>query len=267
MPEIVTPPPPPRILPECDVPPPAAGELKMRLPFGLNIQAIQDSFLRHMDADDAIMKFIAQIQPALSPFMSVLVLAALAKAFYDFSKAAKEAVTSLSPDPIIEAIEKIVVLLPKLLEFIPPLNYIPPVIDLVVLVLTLLDAAISALITVLETEILKNAFEEALRKNQLLGEFQECLDAGIELQKRGFAGSMVATAPIMCILAQLLDLLDFEPIKKYIQPLRDIVAALNGVTADDVNPDLADFLIEVQDFLREIRQALEPFIGPVKNAC
>jgi hypothetical protein len=267
MPEIITKAPPPPLLPSCESYPPPASELKMRLPFGLNIQAIRRSFVQYADADDMISQFLAQIQPALSPFMSVLVLAALAKAFYDFSKSVKEAVSSLSPDPIIEAIEKIVVLLPKLLEFIPPLNYIPPIIDITVLVLDLLDVAITSLLRVLETEILKQAFIQAAETNETLEYFTECIDALVDAQKDGFASSIVAAAPIFCILAQLLDLIDIEELREFIEPLREIVGLLSGVTADNVNPLLADVLRDVQDLLREIRAALEPFIGSVKNAC
>jgi len=267
MPEIVTKAPVPPVLPECASYPPAASELKLRLPFGLNIKAMRKSFVQHADADDAINQFLAQIQPALSPFMSVLVLAALAKAFYDFSKSVKEAITSLSPDPVIEAIEKIVVLLPKLLEFIPPLNYIPPIIDITVLVLDLMDVTITSLLRVLETEILKAAFLQAANTNETLAYFSGCIDALEDAQKEGFASSIVAAAPIMCLLSQLIDLIDIKELKEFVEPLRDAVRALSGVTASSVNPQLADILRDVQDLLRELRAALEPFVGPVKNVC
>lgn len=103
---------------------------------------LQTSRFSLYDAPDpsfSIMRMQDAAALALAPFRRFVdILDALmsVKAVLD---AIPDAITSLNPQPIIDAIENVVKKLAKLATFIPPLSYLPPLLDLAAFVVSTID--------------------------------------------------------------------------------------------------------------------------------
>ena len=261
MPEIATTLLPKPTLPDCVGIPQQAEKLSLRLPFGLRLDSIRQSLTSFQPTDELLMSFMGQIQPALTPIKMVLTLAKIAKAMADCVEAVKDAVSSLSPGPIIECIENLVTILPKLLEFVPPLSYIPTLVDLVLTIISILDAFIGAVDAAIAASLRVADFSGAVEANPILQAYEACVEREAEATSEGIAFAVEAFSPLFGILAEFLDIVGIGPVKKYVEPMQQTAEAFASLDASDVGAPLQERLRDTQAILREIGSVLRPFGG------
>lgn len=247
--------------PDCDNTPSPPPKICVRLPFGLEICSGRATAFLFEGRDRQLLSFLGVLQPVLTPLMMLLVIASLVKALVDCIKAIPEAIASLSPSPIINCIEKLTKIFPKLLSFIPPLTYIATLIDIIRAIILLIDTFIESIELTLEAAQRALLFETDIEVLPELGVYKDCVDNEIATQYDQIAAMLNASGPIFTILGQFLDLLDIPPLKPFIGPLQEATAFMAGVTSTDISSDLISDLNDVQRLLKDIDAALAPFGG------
>ena len=257
MPEIGTKLPGGITVPACESYPAQAPDVKIRLPFGITLANVRASMDAHVSTSDMLMGFVGQIQPSLSPFMNVLVLADAAKTLFDCINAIKKAVSRLSVGPIIECLRDLAKVLPQLVQLVPPISYVGPVIDITLTAALLMDALIEQLLTaVVVTAEISGDFSVDLGLNPALETFGICIGEDSQLQLDALAQATRTISPLFNITGTLLGLIDLPGISKFVQPIKDVTALLGDLQATDITADLEPDLRDVQALLRELVRVL-----------
>ena len=138
MPELAQPFDEPLPFPFCVCVPKPPEEFCVDFPFGVKICSNRSTVFRFEGLDGMAMKFLGNLQSLLAPIMPILVLASIVKALIDCVKSIPDAISSLSPTPIVECLERLAELFPQLFEFIPPFSYLTFVNNILLFLISLL---------------------------------------------------------------------------------------------------------------------------------
>jgi hypothetical protein len=247
-------------LPACIGFPKQAGELKLRLPFGITLASIRDSTLWFQSAGQLVSRFIGQLQPVLAPLMSILIIVDAIKKIAGFLQAFVDA---LGPPPdvalILEALEAVLEAVIKLAVLVPPFNYIPPIVDLAIAITLLLEAIIGSVDQVILATQRQLDFEASVDLNPLLGEYSDCVLSSVTAQTDGVAFVARTSASLFFVLGSFLDLIgDVPGVKDLVKPVKDVVDIMANLQSEDITPDLVPVLKDVQNVLTQVRVTLEP---------
>lgn len=237
--------------PVCVCVPRPPTEFCVEFPFGIKICSNRGTVARFEGLDGMMLKFVGNLQPLLAPLMPILVLISIVKALIDCIQAIPDAISTLSPGPIYDCLERLAALFPQLFQMIPPFSYLEFVNNLILFMITLLDVFIDALNQMLsiniQTELNLLPDDDRLRC---------CLDANIRAFFDQISAALRMSGPFFHVLAQLLGILEVPGTKKFIKPLRLQVEKLDGITAEDVSPELVGTLRSIQGILRDISNAI-----------
>lgn len=246
---------------ECDHTPTPPPEYCVNLPFGIKLCTGRASAFFFEGREKQLLSFVGLLQPMLTPLLLILILASLVKALIDCVNSVVDAVSSLSPQPIIECLEKLAKILPTLMHFIPPLNYIRTLVDIVRIIIALLDTLIESIELTIQNALSLVQFDLKVELLPELGQYRFCLDSEIDTQYQQIAAALRTIGPLFGILGTFLDLLSIGPLKKFVKPMKDIVDVLADVEAGDINSGFLETLRDMQRVLSDLEKALAPFGG------
>lgn len=235
-------------IPICECIPATPEEICIDFPIAGKICSGRTSMAKYEGLGEMTIQFLGTLQPMLAPLMPILVLLSLVLALIDCIKSIPKAITQLSPDPVIECIERLSELLPQLLQFIPPLNYVQLVANIIFFMITLIEAFIELLEDLSDLNL--NLELDLLPDND---QYRCCLEANIQSKLDQLSASMRMSGPLFKIIAEILRLLTIPGTEKYVQPLIDAAEFLGGtaLTLD------TDELSGVISLLRDLQKALE----------
>ncbi len=252
MPEIPTPFEIPPEIPVCVCVPKPPTEICLTLPFGIQICSGRATLLKYEGFDGLLMSFLGNLQPYLAPLIPILIIISMIKALIDCVNSIVDAISQLSPGPVLECLERIAELFPQLLQFIPPFNYIELINNVILFLISLLEAVIDALGELLSLDI---DFEISLLPDD--DRLRCCLNENIRNQLEQLAAALRISGPIFAVLAQILAVLEIPGLKPFIKPLREAAEALAKIQAEGLDLGLVDSLRDLQGVLREISKVLE----------
>lgn len=113
--------------------------LSLEVPqFGV-LESVRQSFYDLPDPSTYLMQFFGSTQLALAPLRRFLDMLEILLAIQECINSVVDAVATLSPKPIIDSLAGLVKALGRITTLFPPLSYIPPMIDLTRLVITVID--------------------------------------------------------------------------------------------------------------------------------
>jgi hypothetical protein len=246
---------------DCEATPSPPPELCIRLPFGLEFCSGKASAFGFEGMDRQLLSLVGILQPIMSPMMMILTLASVVKALIDCVKAIPESIASFSPGPIIDCLEKLAKVFPLLTKFIPPLTFIPMIVDIVRAVVLLVDTIIASI------ELTYRQIARGLQFNldveviPNLSQYQDCIDDEINATLDKLAAMLNTSGPLFAIIATFLDLLGLAGLGKFVEPLQDIANTLSGATRDNINAEFIEDLRDIREILQSIESALSPFGG------
>jgi hypothetical protein len=251
---------------ECTFTPGPPPAYCLRLPFGIEICTGRAKALDFEGLEDQLLRFVGMLQPLLTPLMLILILASLVKLLIDCVKSVADAVSSLSPKPIYDCLDKIARMLPVLMHLIPPLNYIRTIIDVVRIVVALMDALIESIILTIEKATRVLQFQTDVDILPDLGRYRNCIDLEIDAQYQQLAAALRTSGPLFKVLAQFLELLELPGLDTFITPLREAAETLAGIQADQMGSDseVGALLVDLRNIrvvLGDLERALAPFGG------
>jgi len=110
------------------------------------LRAARQSLYDLPDASYFLMRMQEAAQLALAPFRRFVDLFETILAVQDCFYAVIDAVTQLSPQPIVDAIGSLVKAIARLTTYIPPLCYLPTLLDIARYVISIIDEIISLLV-------------------------------------------------------------------------------------------------------------------------
>lgn len=209
------------VIPLCICVPPPVPPIEMSLPFGISVSATQSVGLPAPVAN--LVGFINQLNPLMAPLFPVLRIIDLAMALVGSVKAVPDAIASLSPGPIIEALEKLAAVIPPVLALVPPFSYLKMVQDLLYFCIQLLFSIKYSLEELLSLD--PASMLAAVGGNV---SYQCCVNQNIETQMKLFLESNKGITAVFKILAALLEVLKFPGIEKYIDIIVKIPELLAG---------------------------------------
>ena len=258
MPEIVTPLAAVPLAPDCVCVPPPPTKLCIDFPVVGEICTNRTTF-NYQSLSGLLLQFTGSLQPLLAPLMPILVLVSLAIALVDCVKAVPKAVSRLSPGPVLDCIDELLKILPKLLAFIPPLNYIALIRTIVFFLITLLQSIIDALDNILDINI-----DDALA-GLPNDQYRCCLNANVDAHINQVLASIEPVAPIFSLVAEVLKILAIPGTEKFIGPIIDAASLLSGATNVEVSEDLINALQAMQNALNAIHTVLGGTLGAVQT--
>lgn len=250
MPEIATPIEIPPEFPLCVCVPLPQEEICLELPFGVEI--CSNTKFKHLSLGDMLLELNGNLQPFMAALMPLLILISLVKALIDCMNSVADAVSQLSPDPIFDCLDRLAELLPQLLQFVPPFNYIALINNIILFLITLLEAIIDLMEELLSLNI---DLEISLLPDD--DKMRCCLDANLRARLEQLAAIMRATGPIFTLLCQVLTILEIPPTRPLIKPLKDAIGIFEDFTSADLTEDAVASLRSLQDLLRDISNALQ----------
>jgi len=246
---------------ECRATPSPPPELCIRLPFGLEFCSGKASAFGFEGMDRQLLSLVGILQPIMSPMMMILTLASIVKALIDCVKAIPESIASFSPTPIIDCLEKLAKFFPLLTNFIPPLTFIPFIVDVVRAVILLIDTIIVS-IELTYNQIARGLdFHLDVKVIPNLEKYQDCIDDEINATIDKLAAMLNMSAPLFTIIAQFLELLALAGLDDFVKPLQDVADTFQSITRGDINAEFVEHLREVSRTLRALESALAPFGG------
>lgn len=246
-------------IPVCVCVPPPAEEVCIDFPVIGRVCSSRASF-QFEGLDGLLMRFTGNLQPLLAPLMPILVLISIVIALIDCVKAIPKAISRLSPEPILDCIKRLVELFPQLASYIPPLNYLVLTQNVILFMITLLQALIDSLEALFNIDI--DLELDLLPDND---NYRCCLDANIRAQLDQIAAALRMSGPLFQVVAELLKLLAFPGTEKYIQPLIDGAEFLAGVDSVDLDPGVIDILKDMQKALEAVHTVLGGIISGIQT--
>jgi hypothetical protein len=259
MPEIATAPLPPLELPSCNSVPPPPPQLELDVPFAGKLKSIPNSIRNFQSSDDVLMQFMGQVQTVLAPFMGILALARALQVLFSCMEAIKEAVSKLSPKPIVDCLKEIAKVIPLVFQFIPPLNYVPPYIDIALLSATSIIELITTIQESIQAALDLAEFEENKAQIPQLSNFEGCVNANEESRKEQIAGAVNGLGPFLDVFVRGLEAIQDQlpPVEPFVDKIKEPVESLRGTGAADVGEDLIEILDLLKDILIELRDVLD----------
>jgi hypothetical protein len=237
--------------PVCVCVPRPPTEFCIDFPFGVKICSNRGTIFRFEGLDGMMLKFVGNLQPLLAPLMPILVVISIVKALIDCIQAIPDAISTLSPDPIYDCLERLAELFPQLFQMIPPFSYLEFINNLILFMISLLEAFIDAINKMLainiQTELDLLPDDDRLRC---------CLDENIRAFFDQIAAALRMSGTVFGILAQLLGILEIPGTKKFIKPLRLKIQALDGLTAEGIDVGTITLLQDIQNILRDISNVI-----------
>lgn len=256
MAEIPTPFAPTPEFPLCVCVPAPPEEICFNFPFGIRICSTRNTILQYQGLGGLLMSGLGNLQPLMAILMPILILISLIKALVDCMFSISDAISQLSPSPLIDCLERLAELFPQLFQMVPPFNYIAFINNVILFLITVLEAFIDAIEDLLRLNI--NARLDLLPDDPRL---RCCLDANFVALFDQLAAGMRMSGPVFLVLAQILSILEVPGLKPYIKPIREAALAMNNITQENINSGLVEDMRALQGHLRKISDILESVGG------
>lgn len=257
MPEIVT-----ELLPvpeiaECVCVPQPNEKVCIEFPLVGEICSTRSTF-DYQPFAGVLLPFIGNLQPLLAPLLPLLTIISLVTALVDCIKSVPKAISQLSPGPVLDCIDNLLAILPKLTQFIPPFNYIALMRSIIFFMITLLQAIIDQLNTVLSINVDVDLFPNE--------DFLCCLDSNVRARTEQFLAAVQPTGPLFQIVAEVLRTLSIPGTEDYIDPIIEGAELLSGASAANVDPGFIAILQTLQTSLEAIHTVLGGVLAEVQIA-
>lgn len=154
---------------------------------------------------------------ALAPLRRFMELLEAVVAIQNAVTAVIDAITQLSPQPIIDALQGVVEAIARLLTFIPPLSYLPLMLDLINFALTMLDSIIDLLVFI---DFRLGTFQETATAAQALGDLELAGIVDCAAQEMGIL--LQQSLPLISVIFQVPKLL-LTPLSRFLPPLKKLL--------------------------------------------
>lgn len=248
-------------VPLCVAVPISPPTVHVRFPFDIKLSSVRSSINRIPGADELLLAQLGHLNALIAPFTPILVLAGLLLALVNCAKAIPDAITSLSPTPILNCLEELAKKLPLLMAFLPGIPYVILVRDilgilrrfLVELVLTLetIQAALARQLAGLD-------IAEALGDATLVAEIR-CAAEDSRQQMVNLVAAFGVLNTVLCALAIPLAILEaFLPgeAKQQVKNLRCSIKDLIAIPPPAAIDSAREMLLALQAQVTLMQESL-----------
>lgn len=244
--------------------------------FGV-LQAARQSLYDLPDASYFIMRMQEASSLALAPLRRFIEMLEIVFALKNCSTAVIDAISQFSVQPILDCIPNLVKALAKLVSFIPPLSYIPTLLDLATYVIQCIDEFFNLLIY-LDSRISdqKALLNTAIDLGDLeLANYADCAASDLIAQMSNATDLLIFVSGILQLLLEPVVQAIGEPVLRALlgqlvakatnlpQLLNDLQTSLSPETSFDI-PGLGDLIEEViglRNIVVQLYNAVAPLIG------
>ena len=119
--------------------------LRIRLPGLGALQALREALDKLPSPSQAVGQFMSMIDSALQPLRQIISVMEMLLAIINCLEAVYDAVSELSPDPIVDCINNLSTIISRLAEYIPPVPYMRAIADICLVMIRYCDEILRTL--------------------------------------------------------------------------------------------------------------------------
>lgn len=240
-----------------------------------SLQAARQSLYDLPDLSNYIMRLQDVAALALAPLRRFLEMIEVFVAVKECITAIPDALMPPSPTPIYNCLKALAKVFVQLLQYIPPFNYIPTIIDLCDYMIITVDEVVG-LFTLLDDKInqQKAILAEALELGDLeLIDITDCVSGETNALVINSMDILKYFTPLLSvILSPIARLMPVPILREKLKELADIPQTLNDIQETieaTEGPPVLDSLVETMFVLRNmmivVANVLSPFVGQAAN--
>jgi hypothetical protein len=206
---------------------------------------------------------------ALAPLRRFLEMIEVLSALVECFNALIDALLPPSPGPIITCVKALIEAFARLLLFIPPLSYIPTVLDLTVYTISVIDEVVG-LFELLDQRLneYKNVLTSALELGDLeLAAITDCASGEARVLTVNLMEILKFITPlIQAIVTPIARLVPSPPLRTALKQVADIPTTLSAIQTgieDTSGPPVLSPLLETMFILRNILVVMHNIVAPV----
>lgn len=257
-------------IPVCTFAPAVLAALRVRFPFGIQVESMRTSARKIPTPDELLIPFLHQLNGLIAPFAPILSLADLSVAVIAFAKSVPDAIMSLSPDPIIDAITNLVKKAQLLPQFIPGMPYVILTRDII----GILRAVLSELRSILAVQL---HGVQTLRASAValagitdtpaaasLATILECATDDLRRQQQAAASATTVIATLACALVTPIKIIELflpEPARRELKEVRCGFGQLLTFASPVGEGGLTEQLDEVEQITSDFIATLDTLIA------
>jgi hypothetical protein len=196
----------------------------------------------------------------------------VAQAVFKCIKAAKDAVSQLSPSPIINCVGNLAKAIAQLLPYVPPLSYVRLVVEILSAIRAILEDLILVIVQIdTQISLIKETLQQGMNTNDsVMIEIGECAKQNVEKYVRGLMETLYVIGSVLGLFVVFLEVMaDLLPgdVGRKLEDLSDsigsAIGSLDSTSVGDYGPlgAIASTVVVLRDAIAAMEEQLCRVVG------
>jgi uncharacterized protein Yka (UPF0111/DUF47 family) len=219
-----------------------------------------------------VLKAFNSLTVSLAPIRAFLRIVAIITEIVDCVSAIKDAITQLSPGPIIECIQNLLKRLAELAELLPPISYLRLMSDILGAIIALIDDLLSV-VGLIDAQVsrVKAAIARGAENNDaVLISIGNCAKQELKTSAEGLLELFEALGAVLDAMAAILGLLAAilpspfsDKVKAMQEQIKSATSAASSISVGDFPPlgQLVDLLVQIRDIASFAKGFVDAALG------